>query len=180
MFSRKFETDKIGLNDSLSHKNKFEKGNVDHFEVKTTDIGHLKKIKIGHDNKGVGPGWHLKEVVIEMPNGQKMKFPCNRWLAKDEEDGLIERTLYPEEEVILDKKKPRPGDILNYDVLVKTSDLQNAGTDANVWIKIYGELRKSEVIKLSQSRTHKNKFERGNQDEFAIKEEYFGDLVKIK
>ena len=51
---------------------------------------------------------------------------------------------------------------------------------ANVWIKIYGELRKSEVIRLSQSRTHKNKFERGQQDEFALKEEYFGELVKIK
>ena len=27
-----------------------------------------------------------------------MKFACNRWLAEDEDDGLIERELFPSEE----------------------------------------------------------------------------------
>ena len=32
---------------------------VDVFEVEAT-IGDLKYIKIGHDNTGPGPGWHLQ------------------------------------------------------------------------------------------------------------------------
>jgi hypothetical protein len=29
------------------------------FDVEAT-VGDLKYIKIGHDNTGVGPGWHLQ------------------------------------------------------------------------------------------------------------------------
>ena len=50
--------------------------------------------RIGHDNKGVGPGWHLKEVVIEAKaEGRQWLCECNRWLDKKEEDGKIEREL---------------------------------------------------------------------------------------
>ena len=55
-----------------------------------------------------------------------------------------------------------------------------AGTDANVKIKIYGDLRKSEIIKLEKSKTHRNKFEKGNTDQFTVREEYFGDILKLK
>ena len=61
-----------------------------------------------------------------------------------------------------------------------TSDIQGAGTDANVYMKIYGELRKSAEIKLNKSKTHMNKFEKGHTDLFNIKEEYFGDIKQIK
>ena len=47
---------------------------------------------IGHDGKGFGAGWCLKEVTVEIPShGELMVFPCHRWLAEDEDDGKIER-----------------------------------------------------------------------------------------
>jgi hypothetical protein len=53
--------------------------------------------RIGHDNKGIGSGWHLKEVIIEKQDRSKWLFPCNKWLDKKEGDGLIERELFPEQ-----------------------------------------------------------------------------------
>ena len=52
----------------------------------------MKKIRIGHDGKGFGSGWHLKEVKIESL-GQTWICECNRWLDKNEDDGKLEREL---------------------------------------------------------------------------------------
>lgn len=53
-------------------------------------------VRISHDGKGLGAGWYLDEVTVEVPSrGQMVVFPCHRWLAEDEDDGLIERELYP-------------------------------------------------------------------------------------
>ena len=61
---------------------------------------------IGHDGKGTGAGWFLDSVSVDIPSqGQNVKFACNRWLAEDEEDGLIERELYPSEEIETSKSK---------------------------------------------------------------------------
>jgi hypothetical protein len=41
---------------SKTHENKFEKGNTDVFLVRAINVGDIKQLKIGHDNKGFGPG----------------------------------------------------------------------------------------------------------------------------
>ena len=81
---------------SKTNKNKFERGKTDVFEIKAADVGNLRKIRIGHDGKGPGAGWHLKEVIIDAPKlGKIWKFPCDRWFDKGEDDGKIERELEP-------------------------------------------------------------------------------------
>lgn len=57
---------------------------------------YLEWVRIGHDGKGMGSGWHLKQVAIQKENGQSYEFPCDRWLDRNEDDGLIERELFPE------------------------------------------------------------------------------------
>lgn len=47
-----FSTGTIYLMASKMNKNKFECGQTDVFTVECVDLGDLKKIKIGHDNKG--------------------------------------------------------------------------------------------------------------------------------
>jgi hypothetical protein len=48
--------------------------------------------------KGVGAGWHLKEVLIDAPKlGKKWRFAANRWLDKGEADGKTEIDLEPSE-----------------------------------------------------------------------------------
>lgn len=70
---------------------------MDEFEIEAVTLSKLHKIRIGHDGKGAGAGWFLDKVVI-IPKDPKDKqgevtFNCNRWLAEDEDDGLIEREI---------------------------------------------------------------------------------------
>ena len=54
--------------------------------------------RIGHDNAGGGGAWYLERVEIDCPSlGKKWYFPCGKWLAKNEGDGLLERELFPQE-----------------------------------------------------------------------------------
>lgn len=54
--------------------------------------------RIGHDNKGGFAGWMLDKVEIDAPSlGKRWCFPCGRWLDKKEDDGQIERELFPVE-----------------------------------------------------------------------------------
>lgn len=48
-----------------------------------------------------------------------------------------------------------------YKVSVRTGDMYGAGTDANVFLTIYGDLGDTGERKLSKSENNKNKFERG-------------------
>lgn len=52
--------------------------------------------RIGHDNKGGFAGWFLDKVIIDVPSlGQRLVFPCGRWLDKRKDDGQLERELVP-------------------------------------------------------------------------------------
>lgn len=99
IIGKQAETGKILLEKSKNNKNKFESGRTDEFEVSDIDVGKIRKIIIGHDNKGLSPNWHLKEVIIEK-SGNKYVFPCGKWFDKKSEDGLIERELRPIEEIV--------------------------------------------------------------------------------
>ena len=52
------------------------------------------KVRIWHDNKFFGANWFLESVeIIDESNDEKFLFPCNRWLAKDKDDGSLVREL---------------------------------------------------------------------------------------
>ena len=47
---------------------------------------------------GGSSGWFLDWVEIDAPSqGQRLRFPCGRWLDKGEDDGAIVRDLLPAE-----------------------------------------------------------------------------------
>jgi len=49
----------------LSKKgNNFERNKVDDFVFEAVELGELKRIRIGHDNSGMSPGWFLDKVII--------------------------------------------------------------------------------------------------------------------
>jgi hypothetical protein len=39
-------------------------GAIDEFFIEAPDLGQLLAIDIGHDNRGVGAGWHLNKVRL--------------------------------------------------------------------------------------------------------------------
>jgi hypothetical protein len=46
------------------------------------DMGDIKELEIGHDNSGVGPSWHLQEVIIfDLTANKRFAFPCDRLVS---------------------------------------------------------------------------------------------------
>ena len=56
-----------------------------------------------------------------------------------------------------------------YKINVKTGDVMGAGTDANVFMVIFGENGDSGELALKSSETYKDKFERNHTDVFNFK-----------
>jgi hypothetical protein len=57
MHNKKTSSSQIFLN------GKFERKSVDEIRIDAPDeLSPLTALDIGHDNKGVGPGWHLNKV----------------------------------------------------------------------------------------------------------------------
>uniref|UniRef100_A0A8C5BBE6 Lipoxygenase homology domains 1b n=1 Tax=Gadus morhua TaxID=8049 RepID=A0A8C5BBE6_GADMO len=175
----------------------FERAAEDMFIVELEDIGDvIEKIRIGHDNQGTNPGWHLDRAEIrrQLRKGKGSEttiFPCECWLAKSEEDGETIRELVPSD--IITEKLLRDGTLKSteievedaletheYKVSVRTGDMYGAGTDANVFLTIYGDLGDTGERKLSKSEGNSNKFERGEVDRFTIEAVDLGQVFKIR
>jgi len=57
----------------------------------------LTTLHIGHDNSGVSPKWIVDYLIVRNEvTGHAIKFPCGRWLARDADDGSVERLLVGE------------------------------------------------------------------------------------
>ncbi|KAK2094399.1 Lipoxygenase y domain-containing protein 1 [Saguinus oedipus] len=73
--------------------NKFERNNTDTFNFPDMlSLGHLCKLRVWHDNKGIFPGWHLSYVdVKDNSRDETFRFQCDCWLSKSEGDGQTVR-----------------------------------------------------------------------------------------
>ncbi len=71
-------------------------------------------------------------VVYQSPDPTtKTHFPCHQWLSRQEGDGSTKRVLIP--------SAPSPRSLgKNYLVTTKTGGMRGAGTDANVFVTLYG------------------------------------------
>ncbi|XP_077976546.1 lipoxygenase homology domain-containing protein 1-like isoform X1 [Styela clava] len=177
LYGENDDSGKINLKTSKTYSDKFEKNHADIFTVEASDLGNLKKIKIGHDNSGLlGAAWYLEYVDIDAPSmGLKWHFPCGRWLAKDKDDGLLERELYPAADETLEYMKKVP-----YEFAVTTSDVSGAGTDANVYVVLYGRdgIQTEQVSLCPNKDDRKSKFEKKQTDTFVIEMDDIGDTIE--
>ena len=137
------------------------------------ELGDLKKIRIGHDNKGIGAGWMLDKVVVYCERGAKeWYFPCGRWLDLNEDDGKIVREI---DAVERDVNGCAP--LTTYTVKILTADRRFAGTDAQVHIQLFGEQSESELHNIDAKH---GSFERGTEFEFSMECGHLGKLKKIR
>uniref|UniRef100_A0A8C1CFM6 Lipoxygenase homology domains 1a n=1 Tax=Cyprinus carpio carpio TaxID=630221 RepID=A0A8C1CFM6_CYPCA len=151
--------------------NYFETAQTDIFTIETFDIGKINRMLIGHTNEGLRAGWFLDSVQIWVPvHGVQYMFPSHRWLCKDEADGKVEVEIYPSETLEIEK-------LINYEVTVVTGDVWAAGTNANIFLQIYGEAGKTELIQL---KSRSNNFERGTTEIFRIEGLDVGRVYKIR
>nr|XP_057920226.1 lipoxygenase homology domain-containing protein 1 isoform X2 [Doryrhamphus excisus] len=175
--------------------NKFEKGQVDVFSITAVDLGTLKKLRIRHDNSQAGAGWFLDRVeIVDSKDDSTYFFPCKRWLAVDEDDGQLARELVPVDEAFMKRNDDNDDEedseatlgleqkamSTTYTVRIKTGEKKYAGTDANVFLILYGTKDDTGIINLKSSKTHKNKYERGMTDEFTVEAVDIGPLKKLR
>lgn len=76
----------------------FERGDCDSFTITMPgEMGDLCRLKVRHDDSGAGSGWFLDSIKVRnLDNNQVWLFNCNDWLATDEGDCCIYRTLTAE------------------------------------------------------------------------------------
>ncbi|KAK5871016.1 hypothetical protein PBY51_003919 [Eleginops maclovinus] len=176
LFGENDDTGIINLKACKNYKNKFEQGMINEFTVEAVDLGDLEKLRIGHDNSGGSSGWFLDWVEIDAPSqGQRLRFPCGRWLDKGEDDGLIVRDLYPAD---LQTELYMP--FVPYEIKIYTSDVFGAGTDADVFIVLYGQKgvctqQKHLCVNKRERRLY---FERAAEDMFIVELEDVGDVIE--
>uniref|UniRef100_M3XP77 Lipoxygenase homology domains 1 n=1 Tax=Mustela putorius furo TaxID=9669 RepID=M3XP77_MUSPF len=175
----------------------FERKSASRFIMELEDVGEIiEKIRIGHDNTGLNPGWHCSHVDIrrllpDKDGTETLTFPCDRWLATSEDDKKTIRELVPydifTEKYMKDgslrqvyKEVEEPLDIVLYSVQIFTGNVPGAGTDAKVYITIYGDLGDTGERYLGKSENRTNKFEKGTADTFIIEAADLGVIYKIK
>ncbi|KAK3743619.1 hypothetical protein QZH41_017695 [Actinostola sp. cb2023] len=145
-------------------------GAKDMFNIKGPDIGEMRHITIEHDGKDRKQGWFLEEVAItNNKTEQKYTFPCNQWLSLYEHDCAVSRRLKP----VIHRKPVRTV----YVIEVETGDKAGAGTDAHVFITLFGKNGKTPKTQLINR--NENTFERNRTDVFKIKITELGPLSKL-
>ncbi|KAM5305132.1 lipoxygenase homology domain-containing protein 1 isoform 3-T3 [Glossophaga mutica] len=175
----------------------FERKSASRFIMELEDVGEIiEKIRLGHDNTGMAPGWHcayveIRRLLPDKDGTETVTFACDRWLATSEDDKKTIRELVPfdifTEKYMKDgslrqiyKEVEEPLDIVLYSVQIFTGNIPGAGTDAKVYITIYGDLGDTGERYLGKSENRTNKFERGTADTFIIEAADLGVIYKIK
>ncbi|KAK3091662.1 hypothetical protein FSP39_021645 [Pinctada imbricata] len=106
------------------------RGSVNNFVMGTREcIGPLSYMRVWHDNSGKGKlqGWYLSKVIItDIQTGEAFWFLCNRWLAVEEDDGMVDRLL----------PVASDDDLATFHNLFISKTKRNF-TDSHLWISIF-------------------------------------------
>jgi hypothetical protein len=174
--------------DLANKTDNFERGRVDDFKLACHFVGHPHKLRISAFGGGMTAAWHLEKVEVhELGKALIYTFQHGDWIKKGSKSKptMVELPLYQVERVDDDGREivTAHEDLaskVTYKVIVNTGDQRNAGTDANVYLNIFGTKGDSGERHLKQSATHTNKFQRNSKDEFEIEVVDLGDLIKVK
>lgn len=175
----------FGVNGSSSEhiirkdEGNFERGKIDRFRIELDDVGKPLKIRatlLPRGKRGRNK-WFLEKIeLVKQAHGREKErtyyFGLMDWIS-------------PETDLHRDLPISKGGTSLigqtSYRVIVKTSDMDGASCDSNVFINISGENGDSGELALEHSLKHRNKFERNHEDEFLFEKILsLGELTKLR
>ncbi|XP_053393414.1 polycystin-1-like [Mercenaria mercenaria] len=122
----------------------FDRGSINKFILSVDEpLGPLSYLRIWHDNLGTGKlqGWFLSKVVVRELQGQEQVyvFLCNRWLAVEEDDGMVDRLL----PVAAHEDLSKFGNIF-------FTDTRKRLTDSHLWISVFARPNKSNYSRVQR------------------------------
>lgn len=146
------------------------------------DLGELEALEVEMDGSGVSPAWLLESVTVSRgenshsfagaPPAGWWFFPHGKWL------GQSSVLSGPQPATARIKAEWHTGyELVEYHVIVTTADKQWAGTDANVFLSLTGELGRSPRLRLDNA---EDNFERGKKDCFVVKSPPLGALKQAE
>ena len=105
-------------------------------------LGNLNYLRIWHDNSGHGDkaSWFLKWIVVhDLQTRERFFFICQRWLAVEKDDGVLERLL------------PVAGDKQNTELayLLEKQTKSNL-SDGHLWFSILARPVQSSFTRLDR------------------------------
>jgi hypothetical protein len=184
LYGSKGSTEECHLHSSKTHQNKFERNSVDVFDIKAADLGEIMRLKLRADGRFLGSDYFVEKVeVVDVEHARNTVFVCQQWLSKEtSKGGVLEKEFVAENRMrrqLVKRATSRQG--TNYKITVKTGDYRGAGTDANVFLTLFGEENSTHDLHLSQSLTNDNKFERNQTDIFMFNIPFLlGPLQSLK
>ncbi|XP_061173091.1 lipoxygenase homology domain-containing protein 1-like [Saccostrea echinata] len=145
----------------------FMRNTKESFFLKGPRLGNLEIITIEHEGGKRSLRWFLDRVEItDMKSGMMWVFKCQEWFDS------------PDSRDLIGKEKEQP--IIDYDITVHTGTKSFGGTDANIYLTIYGARGQSPKIHLVDSSKGQKCFEKGSVDKFRISQRDLGELKKIR
>uniref|UniRef100_A0A1A8N5Q6 Lipoxygenase homology domains 1a n=1 Tax=Nothobranchius pienaari TaxID=704102 RepID=A0A1A8N5Q6_9TELE len=158
------------------NEDRFERGQEDTFNKEIDDIEPLRKMRLRIDGSGSRPDWFLDKVILRNLTTEEVSvFTYEEWLSRmrgPKRTMICEMPAVVDEEVMVE--------LTTYTVQVKTSDVSGGGTDARVWLIIFGENGDTGTLTLKES-NKSNKFERKQVDTFHFADVLsLGDLSKVR
>ncbi|CAH1794853.1 unnamed protein product [Owenia fusiformis] len=131
------------LSDEKKEK-KFLRGSINNFLMSVPGpLGPLSYLRIWHDNSGKGKftGWYLNRIIVkDLQTGECFFFLCKRWLAVEEDDGLIDRLV------------PVAGhnDVTNFFNLFGSTTRKSI-SDSHLWVSVLSRPNKSNFTRVQRS-----------------------------
>ncbi|KAJ8309048.1 hypothetical protein KUTeg_013922 [Tegillarca granosa] len=123
-----------------SSKFTFLRNTKETFYIKGPKLGNLEIVTIEHDGLEKKHGWYLDRIEItEIRFDQTWIFLCNQWLSMHIKDYQIKRDLIGKE---------REAPMAEYLITVETGKKRLAGTDAHIYLTLYGKYGASKKIHL--------------------------------
>ncbi|XP_012939779.1 lipoxygenase homology domain-containing protein 1 isoform X2 [Aplysia californica] len=143
--------------------NPFQAGMTDSMELNLTeDVGDLVKVRLGFEDNSEHKSWHVKKVVFEDTDTRDtFWFTLNDHVKVDDvADGWKEFPVVWPGIFILP--------IIQYSITVETGDVPEAGTSAQIMLKVDGETGSTGFRMLKDTRTSEAKFQLGQSNTFVI------------
>jgi hypothetical protein len=152
----------------------FQRSSRDKCKIRCKSVGTLEKIRVSHDGFGTSPSWLVDSVVIETGDSEQVTiakfecvYPC--W---------IDESCHSSKELLLRNDEPVDNLAISrcYAVETRTGMVRGAGSDANVFIRLYGERGESGQLPLEAGPSD---FRKGKDTHFHVETLHIGNLTKI-